>query len=444
MISQTILDRARQGLDEKPVNIFKPFPWQVNPWKSKAAALVLAGGAGSGKSKLAAEKIHAYNLKYPGVTTVVLRKDRTAANKSVVPFLLNSVMGGTDWGNYLKADGLFEYKNGSQMWVAGVRDENQRQQLRSIGKDGNVDFVWAEEANKLSKDDDNEIVARMRGTKGGFRQRLYTTNPDYPGHWLKVDYIDSRRADYYFSRPTDNPNNPQEYFEELQKLTGVFYERLWLGLWVQSEGIIYSQYDARTHSLLDPPFCPIDGRYVVSIDFGYTHPFSASLWRIEDGTIKQVRQIYKTKTLVEDHAKKIKDMVVDAGLTMRSIEAWICDHDAEGRATIESKLNVRTTPAFKDVQTGIQQVNSRFRSNSLFLLQDACSDPDPELEKIHLPLCTADEIPVYAWSDKKAETPVKEYDHGCDEMRYMVAYVDKLKQRHSKGISIKTRVSSYI
>jgi phage terminase large subunit len=215
-------------------------------------------------------------------------------------------------------------------------------------------------------------------------------------------------------------------------------------LWVQAEGIIYSYYDPRTHALLDPPACPIDGRYVVSIDFGFTHPFSASLWRITENAIYQVAQVYKTKVLVEDHAIAIRNMITGKGLSMRSIESWICDHDAEGRSTLERKLGIHTKAAFKDVTSGIDAVNSRFKSNRLFLLQDAVKDPDPDLEKTHLPLCTADEVPSYTWSDKKAETPVKEYDHGCDEMRYMVAYVDKLDKRKVFGVRARVKAASYI
>jgi phage terminase large subunit len=445
MITQEMLERVKLGKDEEaPKNVFKPLPWQVDPWRSKANIVVLAAGAGNGKSRLAAEKIHAYCMKYPGVTAVALRKDRTAANKSIVPFLLNTVMGGTSWGTYLKTDGLFEYKNGSQLWIAGVRDESQRQQLRSIGKDGAVDFLWAEEANKLQKEDDNEIAARMRGTKGGYRQRIYTTNPDAPTHWLKTDYIDVHRGDYFWGKPTDNPYNPPDYFEELEKLTGVFRDRLWLGLWVQAEGVIYMHFDSRTHVLPDEVPTPIDGRYVVSVDFGFTHPFSASLWRINEDRIYQVSQIYKTKTLVEDHAKSIRNMITERGLTMRSIEAWVMDHDAEGRATLERKLGILSKPAFKDVTAGIDAVNSRFKAGTLFLKADAQRESDPDLEKMHLPLCTADEVPSYIWSDKKAETPVKEYDHGCDEMRYMVAYNDKLNKKRAHGVRTRVRSFNYL
>jgi phage terminase large subunit len=261
---------------------------------------------------------------------------------------------------------------------------------------------------------------------------------------LKTDYIDTKRGEYFWSKPTDNPHNPPEYFEELQRLTGVFYDHLWLGKWTQSEGAIYTFYDPYIHSLAKPPDCRIDGRYIVSVDFGFTHPFSASLWQIIDGKMYQCGQVYKTRTLVEDHAVAIMQMLQAKGLNTRSVEAWICDHDAEGRSTLERRLGIHTTGAHKDVQEGIQAVNARFRSNTLFLLQDACAKPDPELEKLHLPLCTADEVPAYSWSDKKAETPIKDYDHGLDELRYAVCYIDKMHKRQMFGAKIRVKSYSYI
>jgi phage terminase large subunit len=152
----------------------------------------------------------------------------------------------------------------------------------------------------------------------------------------------------------------------------------------------------------------------------------------------QVKQIYRTQRLVEDHAPLIKAMIVDCGIPIPRIEKWICDHDAEDRATLEKHLGIKTTAAFKEISSGIQAVKGRFKANRLFLNLNAVDDPDPELEKKYLPLCTADEVTGYSWSDKKQETPIKEQDHGCDEMRYGVAYVDKLDR---KPINVRTSAS---
>lgn len=422
---------------------FVPLPWQVAPWRDKNVTLLLTGAAGGGKSRLAAEKIHAYMMKYPGATGIVGRKDKTAALKSVVPLLRYTVMGETNWGEYRKSDSLFEYHNGSILWVVGVRDEAQRENLRSIGKDGSADIAWFEEANKLTEADDAEITARMRGHAASWRQKIYTTNPDHPEHWIKKKLIDGKRASVYYSRPEHNPNNPADYIQGLQELSGLFYKRLWLGQWVQAEGAIYPDYDSSIHLLERNIATPVDGRYIISIDFGYTAPFSCTLWRVIDNKIYQVKQIYRTKTLVEHHAESIRKMLRTVDVPINKIEAWICDHDAEGRATLEHHLQIRTQPAFKDIKVGIEAVHLRFKKNTLFLNANAVDDPDEELERNYKPMSTADEVPAYVWSDKKQDTPVDENDHGCDEMRYCVAYVDRAS-RSVINVTTKAIITNYI
>jgi phage terminase large subunit len=355
-------------------------------------------------------------------------------------------MGDTGWGEYHKSDGLFEYRNGSQLWVVGVRDEAQRENLRSIGKDGSFDIAWMEEANKLTLNDHQELSTRLRSTKGGFRQVIYSTNPDHPEHWIKKLLIDKKQAAVYYSRPEDNPTNPLDYIEALQNLTGVFRQRMWEGLWVQAEGAIYPQYNSSIHLLDRRIITPHDGRYIVTVDFGYTAPFSATLWKINhDGVMFQVKQIYRTQRLVEEHAPEIKKMILGCGIPIPRVEKWICDHDAEDRATLEKHLGIATTAAYKAITPGIEAVQARFKHNRLFLNLNAVDDPDELLEKAYLPTCTADEVPAYSWSDKKQDTPIGENDHGCDEMRYAVAYVDKLAKsriRVNQGQSIQNYISS--
>ena len=418
--------------------IFTPLQWQIPAWRDKTSIMLLTGAAGGGKSRIAAEKFHAFMLKYPNATGIVGRKDRTSANRSVVQFLLHTVMQDTSWGEWHKSEGLFSYRNGSQAWVVGLNDEAQREGLRSIGKDGSVDLAWFEEANKLSGDDHSEIIARMRGNAGGWRQIIYSTNPDGPEHWIKKQLIDGRQASVYYSRPEDNPNNPQDYLDNLQNLVGVAHDRLWLGLWVQAEGAIYPEFDSNVH-LVDKVPATMGGRYVMSVDFGYTNPFSASLWFIDhDGMLYHYKQIYHTKRTVEDHCKDIKKMV--AGL---QIEAWITDHDAEDRATLEKHLGVRTIAAYKSVLPGIEAVKKRLKDNRIKYNRGALQELDIELEKNKQPTCMIDEIPAYRWSDKKQDTPVKEKDHALDEMRYLVAYVDKIDRR-TVGISTSTKVTNFI
>ena len=188
----------------------------------------------------------------------------------------------------------------------------------------------------------------------------------------------------------------------------------------------------------------LTGRFVCSVDFGYTNPFSWSLWYIDhDDVIYQLAQIYKTKTLVEDHAVEIQKELNRLEIRTEMIEAWVCDHDAEDRATLEKHLGIVTDPAYKGVSPGIEAVESRFKADRLFLLRNPVKDVDLSLEGEYKPTCTAEELPGYVWSTKKPETPEKENDHGCDEMRYLVSYVDQVSE-DILDITPTASTSSYI
>lgn len=404
---------------------YKPLNWQIPAWKCKDFTMLLTGAAGGGKSRCGLERLHAQMLKYPNSTGIMGRKDRSSANKSIVPFMRYTVQGDTDWGVYKKTDNVFEYNNGSQLWVFGMKGEDQREALRSIGKTGAVDFALLEEANKFSEDDYQEVIGRMRGTAAGWQQITLMTNPDAPNHWIKKRLIDAGEAAVFYSRPEDNPYNPKSYIENLQKLTGVFRLRMWEGKWVQAEGAVYPEYDVAKHLVDYKDFWwDKTGRHIVAIDFGYTNAFVASLYYIDrDGKMYNVKEVYMTNRIVEDHVPAIKRMIQDV-----KVEAWICDHDAEDRATLEKHLKITTIPAMKSVMMGISAVKQRLNEERLFFVRGAVDQIDQELEMKKKPTATIDEIDGYRWSDKKQDTPVKEDDHGVDACRYGIAYIDKVGQ----------------
>jgi hypothetical protein len=230
------------------------------------------------------------------------------------------------------------------------------------------------------------------------------------------------------------------YLAKLNALTGVRLQRYRFGKWVQAEGVVYPHYDPHIHriTLSQMPSGWQDWPTRWIFDFGFTDPFVWQEWTRspESGSLYRLREIYRTKRLVEDHCADIK------ALKPKKPQEVICDHDAEGRATLERHLGVRTIPAYKAITAGVQAVSSRLgRSEpeedlppvpaSIFWLRDALiHEPDPLLVEAKLPLCTEEEFDVYQWNTtsgrKKGEEPIDKFNHGMDCNRYMVAHVDEI------------------
>lgn len=410
--------------------VFEPFPWQVEPWRDMSPTLLLTGSAGGGKSNLAAEKLHGFMLAYPGACGIAARKAREWCAGSVRMMLESAI--GNDPRVHIFDDRI-DYDNESRIYFAGMLDTKQREAMRSKrGKKGDPDIIWMEEANAFSRSDFDEFGGRLRGNVAGWTQLILSTNPDAPTHWIYKDLIQGGGASVYYSGAKDNPRTTPLYFARLDGMVGVARDRLRDGKWVQSEGAIYDEYDPAIH-MIDADKVPSFIRRFRVIDFGYSNPFVCQWWGEDaDGRLYRYRELYVTRKLVEDLTPRI--IQLSEG---EEIDATIADHDAEDRATME-KHGIYTITAIKDVSPGIQAVKARLKVQPdgkprLYFVRGALVEVDPLLEAEKKPTCTEDEIPGYSWKQypdgkPNKEEPIKVNDHGCDDTRYMVAYIDQPQQ----------------
>ncbi len=450
---------------------FRPHPWQIKPWRDKSLVLLMDGPAGSGKSHIAANKVDAYLRKYPNATGLMLRKTRESMTNSTLLFYDRMVVGNDPHVRLKRNDKRFEYANGSLLAYGGMKDQQQREAIRSIGLEGGVDIIWIEEAHLFTLDDFEELLPRLRGKAAynyyrgegysheqaksmAWVQIILTTNPDSDQHWIYKRLILGGEASRYFSLTADNPSNPDNYESTvLGKLTGVRRLRLKDGKWVAAEGAVYEDYRYEVH-VIEPFAIPAQWPRYRAIDFGFTNPFVCQWWAEDpDGRLYLYREIYMSQRTVADHADQIKQLEagVDPGvwkdLTDKDRErAWslgeritrsTADHDAEDRATL-SKAGIHTTAAKKAISVGIQKTQERFRVQAdgkprIFLFNDALVEADPLLEAQKKPICTMDELGGYLWQkgqDGKPnkEVPVQVDDHGMDTMRYMVMLLDSPQQ----------------
>jgi phage terminase large subunit len=301
------------------------------------------------------------------------------------------------------------------------------------------DVIFVQEAIELTEHDWECLSTRLRNNQAPYQQLMADTNPDAPMHWLKRR-ADAGRMVMLESRHEDNPilwdrqkgewtSAGITYLEKLDALTGPRKARLRRGQWVQAEGVVYDGWDRAVH-IRDPfPISDAWPRFLV-VDFGYTNPLVAQWWaQDDDGRLYRYRELYQTKLLVEDAAKKIK--ALSAGEPRP--RAVICDHDAEDRATLERHLGRSTIAAKKEKSVGIQAVQSRLRvagdnKPRLFVLRDSLVRRDTELDEAKRPCCLEEEIEGYVWdmTGGKAlkDEPIKLNDHALDCMRYLVMHAD--------------------
>ena len=390
-------------------------------------------------------RLHQLARSTPGAHGAIIRKVRKDMGTSVL----------RTWERIIARDGgcvpyggshqtAYVYDNGTVIDVLGL---DRAEKVLSA----EFDWVYVNQAEELSEEEWAMVGSRCtgRGAVTEHPQIFGDCNPGPPSHWI----LSRKSLRKLYSYHKDNPSlytadgqltkQGERTMGILENLPGVMRDRLLLGRWVQAEGVVYKDFDRGVHVLTladmrkrgwipssyDGDTLPRNWTRFASIDFGFTDPFVWLVFALDpDGRMYLEHEMYMTQRLVEDHAKKARELVKEWGI---DISMTVCDHDAEGRGTWERHFGQSTTLANKSIEDGIQKVIARLRPAGdgrprLFFMADALVEPDSELTVKHVPHRTTDEFGVYAWPDvkdgtgKKAETPIDKWNHGCDAARYAV------------------------
>lgn len=418
--------------------------------------VLIAGPAGTGKSRTALEKLHMICLLNPRVKCLLLRKKAVDLAGSGIATYENHV------AQHALADGSVNYFGGSQREAPQYRYPANGASITVGGLDNAMkvmsteyDVIFAQEATEFTPDDWQACTTRLRNGRLSFTQILADANPQHPTHWLKLR-CESGTTRMLHSRHEDNPRyfnadgtmTPQgeQYMARLDSLTGVQRLRLRDGIWAAAEGVIYEEFQPALH-LIDRFQVPVDWPRKWSFDFGFVHPFVWQDWtRDPDGKLILVREIFRTQRLVEDHARDIRRIMGlgplrEDGAPGRyegpPVTGWdakkpaviVCDHDAEDRATLTRHLGFPTKPANKNVKDGLNASMARYRLDGrgrprIAFMKDAVVHRDAELVQALRPASTVEELPAYVWNDKGKDEPKKEGDDGMDAKRYMIMEED--------------------
>lgn len=392
--------------------------WQRDPYADQSPILLLTGSAGGGKSRLYGQMMHRDMLLYPNAQGVILRKTRESMNNSTVLSFERTVIGKDARVKHNRGQHRFEYSNGSIIAYGGMKDEDQREQIRSIGLAGGVDRAWLEEATRFEKADFNELLARMRGTATPYTQIGLTTNPDSPTHWIKTDLIDAGLASVYFSGAKDNIHNAPDYQAKLNMMTGIQRLRLLEGKWIQAEGVVFDNWDngnitdeAEYNPAL-PVILGVDDGYAKGADVGTAsyHP-RVILFAQEtaQGGFNVFDEIYVTGELSE---------VTIANALAKPYQRPEVAYTDSSAAELRGRLwnaDIMTVAATHPVHEGIKNLRRLI-----------CDGKGMRQFRIH-PRCVqlSREMATYRYDDASRVAsigepkPLKLDDHGCDASRYL-------------------------
>lgn len=320
------------------------------------------------------------------------------------------------------------YLFGRHIILEGANDAQAEAKIRGVTLQG----AYCDEATKLQKDFFAMILSRLR--KPGAKL-FATTNPDAPGHWLKVDYIDRQgEIDILVLKflIDDNTTLPKEYVENIKlEYTGVFYERFILGNWTLAEGLIYPMFE---EAIAEPPENEKPSDYCLSIDYGTQNAFACIKWALYGTVWYAIDEYYYSgrdegmQKTDEEYADDLDKFIED--IPKRRIDTIIDPSAASFIAVLRKRNRYKVRKADNDVLDGIRESATAMKKGLVKFTSKMVN--------------WKKEVQGYVWDEKVAEKggedkPVKIADHGQDAVRYFVKtkkLVPKSNKKHIDGYNI--------
>ena len=365
--------------------------------------VILYGGAGSGKSVVAAQKILIRLMTEEEHKFLVVRKVARTLRESVFALFKDLI-------SSLEMDSEFKI-NESNMTIEYLANKNKivlfgldnPEKIKSIA---GITGIWIEEATELKQEDLDQLDLRLRGPTKNYKQIIISFNPVSAQHWIKKYFFDEDVEDCFKLKTTylDNPFIDEDYlktFERLKKQNPDYYKIYAIGNWGTLKGLIYPEY--KVVSKMPEYF----EKEYIGLDFGYNHAYAIVHVRIEKNDL-YVDEIFYER---EWDNPKVVEWAKKNALWMKKVQIYA----DSARPDLINEWRVagfNIDKANKSVFEGINAVkgfNIHITRNSVNILK---------------------EIDLYAWKVDKdgnsLDEPVKINDDAMDAIRYaLTPYIKK-------------------
>ena len=325
MPTQTVgatIERGHETSEaEKP---YQPFGAALELFKSKQREVLLAGPAGTGKSRACLEKLNLVAMQRP-IRGAIVRKTRKSLTQSAMTTFETKVLPTPNQVKFHEGDQEYRYPSGARIMVAGLDDADK------IGST-EFDLVYVQEATELEEDDWGMLLRGLRNNQLSYQQLIADCNPSSPDHWLKqrcnlgqCQLLESTHQDnpqLWDSTTRDwTPFGKEYVLGTLDTLRGYLYQRLRLGQWVAAEGMYFTEWDPAVHIV--PRFeIPEEWPKWIAVDYGFAAPFCC-LWFAREPETKNIfvyRELYAAGLRDEQQAEAIVSRTGDEQLVLKILD----------------------------------------------------------------------------------------------------------------------------
>ena len=337
---------------------YRPFGVAAELFGSRQREVLLAGPAGTGKSRACLEKLSFVAYHAP-IRAAIVRKVRKSLTQAALVTYEKKVLPTPSGVRFWTEDQEYRYPNGAIIALAGLDDPEKV-------KSTEFDLIYVQEATELDQLDWELLVSRLRNGVLSYQQIIADCNPADPYHWLK-QRCDRGECLLLDTRHEDNPllydhaleqwtEFGEQYLKTLDTLTGYLYQRLRLGQWVAPDGMFFTDWNPQVH-VCDGFDIPEEWPRWTATDYGFAAPW-CTLWLTRDPEghrpIYCYRERYASEVRDEDQAK----IIFDASAGERII-ANVLDPSMFNARTESNRPSIASVYAANGVDNIVAGFNNR-------------------------------------------------------------------------------------
>ena len=376
--------------------------------ESFARYFIVTGGRGSGKS-FAVNSVLLLLTYQAGHTILFTRYTLRAASISIIPEFIEKLelLGVVDRFKITK-DEIINKGNGSKIIFRGIKTSSGDQTANLKSLTGITTWVM-DEAEELNDEDIFDKIDLSVRNKIQENRVILILNPTTKEHFIYKRWFEDRGVSagsnltkedttYIHTTYLDNLDNLSEsYIKQIETMKvrrPNRYKHTIEGAWLdKAEGVIFTDWSIGEFKQV--------GKVVFGQDYGFSNDPSTLVKTSIDKENKVIYIqlcFYQTKLTTSEILQLNKKFAADN---------LIVGDSAEPRLITELSRDCNVVPAIKG-QGSITFGISLLQDYDLVLTEDST-----ELIK---------ELNNYCWLEKKSQTPVDNFNHAIDALRYAVSY----------------------
>lgn len=376
--------------------------------ESFARYFIVTGGRGSGKS-FAVNSVLLLLTYQAGHTILFTRYTLRAAGISIIPEFIEKLelLGVIDQFKITK-DEIINTGNGSKIIFRGIKTSSGDQTANLKSLTGITTWVM-DEAEELNDEDIFDKIDLSVRNKIQENRVILILNPTTKEHFIYKRWFEDRGVaagsnitkedtTYIHTTYLDNIDNLSEsYIKQIETMKvrrPNRYKHTIEGAWLdKAEGVIFTDWSIGEFQQV--------GKVVYGQDYGFSNDPSTLVKTSIDKENKVIYIqlcFYQTKLTTSEILQLNKKFAADN---------LIVGDSAEPRLITELSKDCNVVPAIKG-QGSITFGISLLQDYDLVITEDST-----ELIK---------ELNNYCWLEKKSQTPVDNFNHAIDALRYAVSY----------------------